>query len=48
MSFPRQPFLGPALMAAVGIIVADFVAIPECTWLTLAAGFVLVALVVLW
>lgn len=48
MSFPRQPFLGLAAMAALGIIVADFVAIPEPKWLILAVGFVLIALVVSW
>ena len=48
MNFPRQPFVGLALMAAIGIIVADFVSIPEFQWIFWAVGFVVIALVVLW
>src|SRR4029434_10237824 len=43
--FPRQPFVGLSLMAALGIVVADFVPVPEFQWLFWALGFVLIALV---
>src|SRR6266513_1002040 len=36
MSFPRQPFVGLALMAAVGIVVADFFPIAASHWLLAA------------
>jgi competence protein ComEC len=48
MNFPRQPFVGLALMAAVGIVVADFVAVPESRWLFCAIGFPSIALVLFW
>jgi len=35
-------------MAAIGIVAADFLPIPEHNWLLLAVGFVLIALVLLW
>lgn len=48
MSFPRQPLVGLALVAGLGIVVADFVAVPERHWLIWGAGFVLIALIVVW
>src|SRR5437764_13713616 len=51
MSFsqaPRQPFVGLALVASIGIVVADFVSLPELQWLFWAIGFVWIALVVFW
>ena len=45
---PRQPFVGLALFAALGIIVADFVSIPQFQWLLWAIGFALIALGLLW
>jgi competence protein ComEC len=48
MSFPRQPFVGLALIAAAGIVVADFVAIPEFQWPVWTIGFILVSLALLW
>jgi competence protein ComEC len=46
--FPRQPFVGLALMAALGIVVADFFPVAEFQWLFWAIGFVLIALVLFW
>jgi hypothetical protein len=48
MNIPRQPFVGLALMAALGIIVADFVPIRELQWSLWAIGFVLTALGLSW
>ena len=48
MNIPRQPFVGLALMAAVGIIVADFVSISEFQWSLWAIGFILIALGLFW
>src|SRR5437763_1385033 len=48
MNFPRQPFVGLALMAAVGIVVAEFVPIAETHWLLWAIGLVSIALVGFW
>src|SRR5262249_39978123 len=48
MRFPRQPFVGLALMAAVGIIIADLFPIPEFLWPICTVGFVLIALVLFW
>ena len=45
---PRQPFVGLALFAALGIVVADFVSIPQFRWLLWAIGFALIALGLLW
>src|SRR5262245_46339961 len=46
MNIPRQPFVGLALTAALGIVIADFVPVPESViW---AAGFISVALAVFW
>src|SRR5256714_7311325 len=44
MSTPRQPFVGLALMAALGIVVADFFPIAASRWLLTAVVFALVAL----
>src|SRR5437868_6613567 len=48
MSFPRQPFVGIALIAALGIVVADFVSIAESDWLFWAIGFGLIAAALIW
>lgn len=48
MSFPRLPFVGLAVMAALGIVAADFVALPEWQWLLWAMGFGLIAAILLW
>ena len=48
MSFPRLPFVGLAVMAALGIVAADFVALPESQWLLWAIGFGLIAVILLW
>src|SRR6266404_4094102 len=45
---PRQPFVGLALIAALGIVLADFISIREFQWLLWTGGFVLIALVLLW
>ena len=45
---PRQPFVGLALFAALGIVVADFVSIPQFQWLLWAIGFALIALGLFW
>src|SRR5438270_5333604 len=41
MNTPRQPFVGLALMAALGIVVADFFPIAASHWLLAAVVFVL-------
>ena len=48
MLFPRQPFLGLALMAAAGIVAGDFVSVPEFQWLFWTIGFGLIAFAVFW
>jgi len=48
MNTPRQPFVGLALMSAVGIVVGDFTPVPEIHWLFWAIGLGLIALVVFW
>jgi competence protein ComEC len=48
MNLPRQPFVGLALMAALGIVVGDFVPIPEFQWSLWAIGFILIALGLFW
>ncbi|HEY6071790.1 MAG TPA: ComEC/Rec2 family competence protein [Chthoniobacterales bacterium] len=48
MNIPRQPFVGLALMAAIGIVFADFVPVPEFQWLRWVLGFVSIALVLFW
>src|SRR4029077_8508927 len=48
MNIPRQPFVGLALMAAFGIVVADFVSIPRLQWSGWTIGFVLIALGLFW
>ena len=45
MNVPRQPFVGLTLMAMLGIIVVDFVSVPEVQWLLWTMGFVLIAFV---
>jgi len=44
MNTPRQPFVGLALMAALGIVVADFFPIAVSHWSLAAAMFALVAI----
>lgn len=48
MNVPRLPFLGLSLSAALGIVISDFVAIPESQWLFWAIGFAAVAFVLFW
>src|SRR5438270_3058937 len=48
MNLPRQPFVGLALMAAAGIIAADFIPIPPIQWTLWTIGFVLIAAVLFW
>jgi competence protein ComEC len=48
MNFPRQPFVGLALMAALGIVLADFFPVPQFCWPPCAATFFLVAFVFCW
>lgn len=48
MNVPRLPFLGLAVMAAFGIVVADFVVVRESQWLFVAIGFVSIALILFW
>jgi len=43
MNTPRQPFVGLALMAALGIVVADFFPIAVSHWLLAAVVFGLLA-----
>ena len=44
MNIPRQPFVGLALMAAIGIVVADYFPIATTNWLL--AGAILSALAI--
>ena len=44
MNFPRQPFLGLALMAAIGIVVADFFPIAASGWWLSGITFGLLAI----
>jgi competence protein ComEC len=44
MSAPRQPFVGLALMAALGIIIADFFPIGAPRWWLAAVAFALLAI----
>src|SRR5256714_1214693 len=48
MNIPRQPFVGLALMAALGIVAGDFFPVPEFQWPIWAAGAVALALALLW
>ena len=48
MNLPRQPFVGLAMMAAAGIIAADFIPIPAFQWVVWTIGFVLFAAVLFW
>jgi ComEC/Rec2-related protein len=48
MNLPRQPFVGLALMAALGIAVADIVPISEFQLPFWTVGFLLIALVLFW
>ena len=47
MSFPRLPFVGLAVMSALGIVAADFIAVPEWLWLLWVIGFGLIAAILL-
>src|SRR5438132_2934165 len=44
MNIPRQPFVGLALMAALGIVVADFFPIAASRWWFAAIVFALLAI----
>ena len=44
MNTPRQPFVGLALMAALGIVVADFFPIAAPYWWLASLAFVLFAI----
>jgi competence protein ComEC len=44
---PRQPFVGLAMMAALGIIAADFFPVPQTGWLPVGAAFLAAGLAVL-
>ena len=46
MNFPQQPFVGLALMAAIGIVVADLFPIPTTCWLFGTIIFVAATIVV--
>src|SRR5579864_3744117 len=48
MNFPRQPFIGLALVAVTGIGVADFIPIPQSQWSIWIVGFGLIAFVLFW
>src|SRR5438105_15808497 len=48
MNIPRQPFVGLALMAGLGIVAGDFFPVPEFQWPIWAAGVVALALALLW
>jgi competence protein ComEC len=48
MNLPRQPFVGLALMAAAGILAADFIPIPPFQWIVWTIGFVLIAALLFW
>jgi len=43
----RQPFVGLAMMAALGIIAADVFPVPQAAWLSVAAAFLAAGLAVL-
>jgi competence protein ComEC len=43
----RQPFVGLAMMAALGIVAADVFPVPQAAWLPVAAAFLVAGLVVL-
>src|SRR5260370_38596737 len=44
---PRQPFVGLAMMAALGIIAADFFPVPQAGWLPVGAAFLAAGLALL-
>src|SRR5207237_9331176 len=44
MNIPRQPFVGLALMAAFGIVVADFFPVAASRWWFAAIAFALLAI----
>src|SRR5207249_9690812 len=44
MSIPRQPFVGLALMAALGIVVSDFFPVAVSHWWFAAVAFALLAI----
>jgi competence protein ComEC len=48
VNVPRQPLVGLALMAALGIVLGDFFPIPEFYWVFCAPGLVLVAFALSW
>ena len=48
MSTPRQPFVGLALMAALGIIIADLFPIGASQWWLSAITFALLAIALFW
>jgi competence protein ComEC len=48
LRIPRQPFVGLALMAALGIVLADLVPIPEFQWAIWAIGFGLLCGAIFW
>lgn len=48
MNVPRQPFVGLALMSAVGIVVADLVPISVSYWTFWTIGLLLIGLILLW
>ena len=48
MNIPRQPFVGLALIATFGIVVADFVPVPKSHWVICAIGMVLFGFVLFW
>lgn len=48
MNVARLPFLGLAMMAALGIVVADVIAIRQSQWLFWTIGLVSIAFILLW
>ena len=48
MNIPRQPFVGLAFAAAIGIFLADYLSVAERHWLFCAVALVLVALILWW
>ena len=48
MNLPRQPFVGLALVAALGIVIADLFPAPEFQWPIWAIGFLVIALALFW
>ncbi|HJT46390.1 MAG TPA: DUF4131 domain-containing protein, partial [Chthoniobacterales bacterium] len=48
MNVPRQPFVGLSILAALGIVVGDFVPIPVKAWLFCVFGFVLAGSILIW